>query len=168
MKTTENRTAFLLALVLPTLLAGCKPYTSLYDALTSAAETSNASNPFVGLWEASVHDGFSNRHIYMITDDKRWERYVIINGAITPDYIFKGTYTYKGSILRMTFIKYSGDVFSMYPGTTTFPPSLTGSAVGINIKANLDGDILKIGRTVLHRVSTDCSNMKQILEKRPN
>jgi len=108
----EKYAAFLFALAILALLAGCTPYTSLYDALTSA-KTRGANNPFVGFWvlertgagnHASAYD--NNRTIYKFTDDNRWESYVVYSDdVITPrlGYQFNGTYSYRGSDLYMTY-----------------------------------------------------------------
>jgi len=129
MKTTEKHVASLLALLIPALFVGCK--SKPIEVLPSLAETPDASNPFVGVWEGG---GFYNtRRIYIFTDKNQWESY-------NPSK--RGTYAIKGSNLFMTERFFISIWFGIPPREFT-------------TIARLDGDIMKIGTTTLHRVSAD-------------
>jgi hypothetical protein len=145
----EKYAAFLFALVIPLLLAGCK--SKPIEALPSVAETRNASNPFIGLWEVSLGRSYIynymykmySRRIYKFTNTRQWESYYVRDGVIEPIYDLRsrGTYTYRGSVLYMTYVNYLGDVY--------------GSTWVTNM-GRLDGDALKFSKDfILHRVSAD-------------
>jgi len=164
METTKKHSALLFALVIPALLAGCKPYGSLFEALISANETLDASNSFVGVWELHRHGPVSvysaKRYIYEITGTGRWEFCVVFpNGYIEP--LMSGTYNYRGSVLYMTHLihYHYADVGINYAvrGPSVLP---------VVNEWRLDGNELKMDKTLttLRRISEDCSDVKQILK----
>ncbi|MDR2697934.1 MAG: hypothetical protein LBB40_05610 [Holophagales bacterium] len=152
MTTTEKRMAFLFALVIPALLAGCKPR----PALLSTAETRerDANNPFVGLWEWEANGRNTNneRYFYKFTDKYRWEYYVVIDDAFI-DYRHRpvGNYTYKGSVLYMMSLASGG-----FMGVVTYR------------KGKLEGGALKFGKSTFRPVSADSLEINQGREAKLN
>ncbi|MDR2697933.1 MAG: hypothetical protein LBB40_05605 [Holophagales bacterium] len=136
MKTTKKRMAFLFALVIPALLAGCKPRPAL---LSTAAR--DANNPFVGLWEweADGRNTNNKRYFYKFTDKYRWEYYAIRDGMFI-DYYRQGTYTYRGSVLYMMRM-----VVDAFYGMDTLTDR----------DGRLEGGALKFGKSTFRPVSAD-------------
>ena len=194
--------AFLFALVIPVLFVSCTPYLSLYDALTSA-KTRDTSNPFVGLWllertRAGIAPPVYNNNstIYKFADDNRWESYAVYpDGTITPRLGYNGTYSYRGSVLYITYTKVgygyldgvlssSGDPLADIAYMAHIAASARrndSDSYGVIRKFSkwrLGGNELRPDpdyelklyktTTILRRVSEDCSDMEQILEQRPS
>jgi hypothetical protein len=170
MKTIEKYAAFLFAFVILALFAGCK--SKPIEASPYVAETHDASNPFVGLWELKM-DGFSRlirdsngsiknnvRRFYKFTNTNRYEFYVFQDGVISHDSTRKGTYSYRPPFLHIMYdpIWYPGELASHVTMVARFDSGV--------IKFNKNQ--FSLNQYTLHPASADDNALKQILEQWPS